>query len=170
MLFRSLLICLLTLGFHTEKPLPPPHPLHVSTTDISYNVKDGQLEVICTLFTDDFELALQKQYNAKTDLQKPAMHDAMDALVKRYINEHLAVRSGLLASPLNYLGFEIDHEAVNIYLESEKMPAPKKINVEVSLLHNIFDDQINIVHMTVNGIRKSGKLNYPDKKIEQSFF
>jgi hypothetical protein len=145
------------------------HPLHVSTSDISYNAQDNKLEVICTVFTDDFELALQKQFNTKTDLQKPAMHAAMDVLVKKYINDHLQVKTGNAITPLNYLGFEIDKEAINVYLESEKTVAPKKIDVEVSLLHNIFDDQINIVHMTVGGIRKSGKVIYPDKKIEQTF-
>jgi hypothetical protein len=41
--------------------------------------------------------------------------------------------------------------------------------VQVSLLHNLFDDQINIVHITVNGVRKSEKLDYPEKKVEQVF-
>ncbi|WP_175270539.1 DUF6702 family protein [Mucilaginibacter humi] len=36
---------------------PAPHPLHVSTTDINYNAKEGKLEVTCTIFTDDFEAA-----------------------------------------------------------------------------------------------------------------
>jgi len=168
--FRPLLVCSLLMGLlPVNKSVPVPHPLHVSTTDVSYNGQDSKLEVICTIFTDDFELAIQKQYNSKTDLQKSDMHKAMDLLVKKYIDEHLQVKSGNIASSLNYLGFELDHEAINVYLESEKTSSPKKIDVEVSLLYNIFDDQINIVHMTVNGVRKSGKINYPDKKIAQVF-
>ena len=62
---------------------------------------------------------------------------------------------------LNYLGFEINQEATDIYLESDKIPAVKKVDVEVSLLHNLFDDQINIVHITVNGVRKSEKAGLP---------
>jgi hypothetical protein len=168
--YRSVLFCfLLPALLPVKNPLTKPHPLHVSTTDISYNPKDNKLEVTCRVFTDDFELALQKQFNAKTDLQKTAMHAAMDVLVKNYLNAHLQVKTADVAAPLNYLGFEVDKEAVNIYLESEKIPLPKKMDVEVSLLHNIFDDQINIVHMTVNGLRKSGKVIYPDKKIGQVF-
>ena len=68
-----------------------------------------------------------------------------------------------------YLGFEINREATDIYLESDKMPAFKKIDVDVSLLHNLFDDEINIVHITENGVRKSEKLNYPDKRVSQEF-
>jgi len=145
------------------------HPIHVSTTNIEYNGKDNKLEVICTIFTDDFEAALAKQYHAKTDLSKPEMHKAMDALVKSYLNSNLQIKAGDAAVKLNYLGFEINREATDVYIESDKIPVVRKIEADVSLLHNLFDDQINIVHMIVNGVRKSEKLDYPDKRVIQIF-
>ena len=145
------------------------HPIHVSTTNIEYNKQDNKVEVICTIFTDDFEAALVKQYNRKTDLSKAEMHAAMDLLVKNYIAGHLQIKISPSALPLNYLGFEINKEATDVYFESDVIPAVKKIDVDDSLLHNLFDDQINIVHITVNGIRKSEKLDYPDRKISQTF-
>jgi len=171
LLYRSILFCYLLTGWLPAKKAINNnfHPLHVSTSDISYNAQDSKLEVTCTLFVDDFELALQKEFNAKTDLQKPAMHAAMDAFVKKYLNNHLLVKAGNAVTPLTYIGFEINKEAVNVYLESDKIPLPKKIDVEVSLLHNIFTDQLNIVHMTVNGVRKSGRVDYPEKNITQVF-
>jgi len=168
--FKPFLLCFLLTGLSAPKKDAGnmPHPLHVSTTDISYNAQDSKLEITCTIFADDFELALQKQFHTKTDLQKPALHAAMDVLVKNYMNQHLHIKTASVAS-VNYLGFELNREAINVYLESEKTTTPKKIDVEVSLLHNIFDDQLNIVHMTVNGIRKSGRVDYPNEKISQVF-
>jgi hypothetical protein len=146
------------------------HPLHVSTTDVSFNAKDSQLEVICTIFTDDFELALEKQFHSKADLvTKPEMHAAMDAFVKNYVTSHLQLKTGTAPLALNYIGYEINREAVNVYLESAKIAAPKKIDAEVSLLQNVYNDQLNIVHMTVAGNRKSAKLDYPAKKVTQTF-
>lgn len=154
-------------------PVKPPvkifHPIHVSTTNIEYNGKDNKLEVICTIFTDDFEAALAKQYRTKTDLNKAEMHKAMDALVKSYLSSNLQVKTGGAAAKLNYLGFDINRESTDIYLESDKIAMPKKVEADVSLLHNLFDDQINIVHMIVGGVRKSEKLDYPDKKVVQTF-
>ncbi|MGZ3756638.1 MAG: DUF6702 family protein [Mucilaginibacter sp.] len=158
---------LLPVNLSNHKPVF--HPIHVSTTEVNYNGQDNKLEVTCTLFVDDFELGLEKQYHSKADLQKPALHTAMDVLVKNYLHDHLQIKNGNSTTSLNYLGFEINKEAVNIYLESDKTQTPKKIGIEVSLLHNIFTDQINIVHISVGGIRKSGKLEYPDKNIEQTF-
>jgi hypothetical protein len=148
---------------------PAPHPLHVSTTDINYNAKEGKLEVTCTIFTDDFEAALTKQNHTKTDLVKADMHAAMDVLVKNYMATNVHIKTTATALGFNYIGFEVDKEAVNIYFESEKTLTPKKIDAEVTLLHNLYTDQMNIVHMTVNGTRKSEKLDYPDKKVVQTF-
>ena len=145
------------------------HPIHVSTSNIEYNSKDNKLEVICTLFTDDFEAALAKQYHAKADLNKQEMHAAMDALIKQYIAANLNIKIDDKATNLSYLGFEINKEATDVYLESDKTPAVKKVDVDVSLLYSLFDDQINIVHVIVNGTRKSEKVNYPDKRVEQAF-
>jgi hypothetical protein len=145
------------------------HPIHVSTSNIEYNSKDNKFEVICTLFTDDFEAALAKQYHAKTDLNKQEMHAAMDALVKQYIAANLAIKADDKAVNLNYLGFEINREATDVYLESDKLPQVKKVDVDASLIYNLFDDEINIVHVIVNGVRKSEKVNYPDKRVEQVF-
>ena len=145
------------------------HPIHVSTTNIEFNAKNAKLEVICTIFTDDFEAALQKQFHAPTDLNKADMHKAMDAFVKAYIMANVKIKAGTAAANLNYLGFEINREATDIYFESDKIAPVKSIAADVSLLHNLFDDQINIVHITVNGIRKSEKLDYPAKRVVQVF-
>ncbi|MES2808391.1 MAG: DUF6702 family protein [Bacteroidota bacterium] len=146
-----------------------PHPLHVANTDISYNAAEGKLEVICGIFTDDFEAALVKQYHNKTDLVKPEMHQAMDALVKKYLAANVRIKTGTAPLAFNYVGYEIEGAKVNAYFESEKTPLPKKVEAEVSLLHNLYTDQINIVHITVSKVRKSEKLDYPDKRVVQSF-
>jgi len=170
-IYKPLLYCYILLGLAgpVHNKARALHPIHVSTSNIEYNSKDNKLEVICTLFTDDFEAALAKQYHAKTDLNKQEMHAAMDALVKQYIAANLNIKADDKTVNLNYLGFEINREATDVYLESDKIPAVKKVDVDVSLLYSLFDDQINIVHVIVNGTRKSEKVNYPDKRIEQVF-
>ncbi|MDB5139092.1 MAG: hypothetical protein JWR12_1008 [Mucilaginibacter sp.] len=170
-IYKPLLYCYMFLGAvapasHAVKAL---HPIHVSTTNVEFNKQDSKLEVICTIFTDDFEAALAKQYPGKIDLTKAELHVTMDALVKKYIAGNLHLKITDAPVTLNYLGYEINREATDVYLESDKIAPFKKVDVEVSLLHNLFDDQINIVHITVNGVRKSEKLDYPNKRVEQVF-
>lgn len=145
------------------------HPLHVSTADISYNAREKKMEVTCTIFTDDLEAALEKQFHTKADLLSAAAHRNMDVLIKNYINNNLAIRTSAGTVSLGYLGFEVNRESVDIYMESSPLPLPKRIDASVSLLYNLFNDQMNIVHITVNGVRKSTKLDYPEKKVTQQF-
>ena len=145
------------------------HPLHVATTTINYNPQDNQTEITCTIFTDDFEKAIEQQFHTKTDLSKPEMHQAMDVLVNKYISDHLHIKAGNNALNLHYLGFEIEREAVNVYAESAKIAQPKTITADVSLLYNLYDDQSEIVHIIVNGNRKSTKIDYPETRDVQEF-
>ncbi|WP_406824468.1 DUF6702 family protein [Pedobacter sp. KACC 23697] len=145
------------------------HPLHVSTTEVSFNAKDKTLELSCKIFSDDFEAILAKLYKQKTDLSNPNMKSVMDALVKKYLLTHLQLKANGKAVAINYIGFEIDHEATNIYLEVEKVAALKSIEVNDSILYDMFDDQMSIIHVVKGNNRKSTKILYPEKKFTANF-
>lgn len=143
------------------------HPLHVSTTEINYNVKNKQLEITCKIFTDDFETALTKASTygtKKIDLIAPAAHKAMDEYVKNYLNTNLIFKvNGKFLIP-TYLGFEQDNEVTNVYLELDNVLTLQNLSLSNSILFNLFDDQMNILHVEKGGIRKSVKTNYPNKE------
>jgi hypothetical protein len=145
------------------------HPLHVSTAEINFNAKDKTLEVSCRIFSDDFEAILAKLYKQKTDLSNPNMKSAMDELVKKYLLTHLQLKANGKAVAMNYIGFEIDHEATNIYLEVEKVAALKSIEVNDSILYDMFDDQMSIIHVVKGNNRKSTKILYPEKRFTTNF-
>ncbi|WP_343522508.1 DUF6702 family protein [Pedobacter sp.] len=145
------------------------HPLHVSTTEINFNAKDKSLEVSCRIFSDDFEAILAKLYKQKIDLSNADMKTEMDGLVKKYLLSHLQLKANGKAAVLNYIGFEIDHEATNIYLEVEKIPAIRSVEVNDTILYDMFDDQMSIVHVVKGSMRKSTKILYPEKKFTANF-
>jgi hypothetical protein len=146
-----------------------PHPFHVSVIEINHNANDKTLEISCKIFTDDFEKILAKTYKTHVDLGNPPNHAAMDSLVKKYIFSHLGLKANGKTVNLSYVGFEPDHEAVYGYVEVDNIPALTKIDITNTIMYDQFDDQVNIMHVIVNGNRKSSKLNYPDKEISLSF-
>jgi len=145
------------------------HPFHVSTTEVNHNAKDKTLEISCKIFIDDFESCLSKVYHTKVDLSSASVKTAMDSLVKKYLISHLRINADSKAVTLNYLGFEKDGDAANIYLEVEDVSSVKIIDVFDSILQDLYDDQINIVHVIIGGNRKSTKLDYPNKEANFSF-
>ncbi len=156
----------------TEPSLPRArglHPFHVSVVEINHNSPEKTLEISCKIFTDDFEKILGKNYKTKVDLINPPSHAAMDSLVKKYLLSHLSIQVNGKAVQFSYLGFEHENEAVFGYIEAGNIPAASKIDITSNLMYDLFDDQMNIFHVTVNGKRKSSKLNYPDKTVSMEY-
>lgn len=157
------LICLLLAG------KPAPHPFHVSVIEVNHNATDKTLEISCKIFTDDFEKILAKNYKTKVDLINPADKAPMDSLVKKYILSHLSISANGKPVILHYLGFENDKEAAFGYIEVENVPVLNKINISTNLMYDQFEDQVNIMHVIVNGNRKSTKLNFPETEASLVF-
>jgi hypothetical protein len=145
------------------------HPFHISTTEINHNASDKTFEISCKVFTDDLESVLTKQYHTKADLSAITMKAAMDTLVKKYINSHLTVNADGKTLGMKYLGFEKENEAIYAYLQVDNISTVKKIVIANSILYDLYDDQISIIHVIVGGNRKSTKLDYPANKASFEF-
>ena len=149
--------------------LKKPHPFHVSVVEINHNATDKTLEISCKIFTDDFEKVLAQNYQTRIDLINPPDKKAMDTVVKKYIVSHLTVSADGKPGNLVYIGYERDAEAVYSYVQVENISSVKKLDIVNKLMHDLFDDQINIMHVTVNGSRKSTKLDFPTANASLNF-
>ncbi|HAI81337.1 MAG TPA: hypothetical protein DCL65_09945, partial [Chryseobacterium sp.] len=113
--------------------------------------------------------ALKEKYGKAVHFNSEQYKAQINNYLIKYCEEYLKLKVNNKFLKINYLGYEEDSESVNIYLESEKVAQPKKVETAVSFLYNLFDDQMNIVHIIVNGNRKSQRLNYPDRYLYQNF-
>lgn len=145
------------------------HPFHVSVVEVNHNSADKTLEISCKLFTDDFEKVLAGNYKTKVDLIHPTNKPAMDTLVKKYIFSHLQLLADGRPSVMEYIGFEHEAEAVYGYVQVSNVSSVKKLEVINKLMHDLFTDQVNLMHITVDGKRKSQKLDYPATQASFSF-
>ena len=147
----------------------PIHPYHVGSVEINYNAKTKTFEISAKFFLDDLENSLNAKYNKTLHFGEEKSKAGLDQALENYFAEYFKLKSNNKFLKINYLGFEEDKESVNVYLESEMTEMPKKVETAVSLLYSFFDDQMGIVHIIVNGERKSSKLNYPDRYLYQIF-
>ncbi|WP_300598509.1 DUF6702 family protein [Niabella sp.] len=161
-----LLVFFLLIGFSPAAW----HPFHVSATEMEYNGKTQKLEISTKIFTDDLEAVLTRTYKTPVDFSNKLRKQALDTLVTKYITTHLSIRSNGQLQRLKFFGWEVDHEAVYIYTTAETTSFnPRNIAIENTILYELFQDQMNIVHFIVNGTRKSSKLAYPERKLQFSF-
>jgi hypothetical protein len=145
------------------------HPLHVSVTEINHNAADKTLEISCRMFTDDFEKVLAQNYKTKVDLINPPDKPAMEKLVNDFVQKHLGIKADDKSVSFTYLGYERDNDAVYSYFQVDNISAVKKIGITNNIMHELFTDQINLMHTTVGGKRKSVKLDYPEKEAVLNF-
>lgn len=146
------------------------HPIYVSVTEMELNSAQKTLELSCKLFTDDFEKVLRAQNKTAVDLINPGGRKAaMDKLVNDYVQAHLKISADGRPLNLKYLGYEIIEEGVNSYFEVSNVDGLKNISVFNNLLYEYSDQQMGLIHVTVNGNRKSTKLNYPETRASLSF-
>ena len=138
------------------------HPFYVSVTEINHNAKEHSLEISCKIFAEDMEETLKKNYHVSVDLASEKQKAQVNQMITDYLTKHLTINSDGSNLKLQYIGFEKQSEAVYCYFEVSNINSVKKLSVTDSILQDFTDREINIIHATVNGNRKSTKLDYPN--------
>ena len=160
---------LLLTGFSGSNKAIGAHPFYMSVTEINHNAKDQTLEISCKIFTNDFETSLSKLAKSKIDLSDTRSKTKSDQLITAYVQSHLQIKVDGRPVNLQFVGSEKETDATWIYFQVNNIPSVKKMEITNSLLYESFEAEINIVHVTVNGVRKSSKLTNPDTKLEFEF-
>lgn len=156
-----------SLGFVSEKPL---HPFYVSVTEAIHQPATQRFEVVCKIFTDDFEHTLRlANPDVKIDLLNRAMQEQMNPLVVSYLNKHLSIMVNGKPLMLQFAGFEQEEEGILSYFESAPVQHVRQVQVRCDMLYEYKREQMNLFHITVQGKRKSFKLNHPDTEKTVTF-
>jgi hypothetical protein len=165
LLFVSLSMVLFLTSANTYKF----HPFYVSVTEMNYNEKSQSFEISCKMFAEDIEDVLKQNYKTAIDLSNNKLQSQNNRLMNDYMTKHISFN--INAKPLNFkfLGFEKDKESIYCYLEVLNVPAIKKLSVTNSILQDFKKEQINIIHVLVNGKRESTKIDYPQNQANFSF-
>ena len=140
------------------------HPFYVSVVEIEKNTAEKTLEISYKFFTDDFENTLEKKFNTSLDIYADKDKVSFDKFIPAYINNSFVLTINGHRVSLNYIGYEIEKESVYCYFEVKNITSVKTIDINNRLLYDFINDQINIMHIIINGKRQSMKLSYPDTK------
>lgn len=145
------------------------HPFYLGVVDLKYNTKEKNIQGSVKLFSNDFEAALKKIYKQPVDLINSKDKDETEKIIADYILKHFLLKVNGQPKSFTVIGFEKEEEAIFTYIEFKNCALPKTIDIETTLLYDYLKEQMNIVHFECNGIKKSVKVNNPDKKIVFAF-
>lgn len=135
------------------------HPIHVSVTEITWDEKEKELEIIARIFIDDLETSVRSaRQQPELELLKPAGSVTTDQLLQEYLQSRFKVSLDGKVQSINYLGHETENEAVLCYIQVKNVKKWKTIEVVNSVITETYSDQSNLVHVTVRGQVKSLRL------------
>lgn len=139
------------------------HPFHVSVMSIHHASDENTLQITLKLFADDLEEALNDEQFKKpdqpfVDVLNPKDPQELNVLVEKYLRNHFNMKVNGNEVDAAFLGKEVEDMAMWCYFEISDVSQLKSIQVRSSIMTEIFDDQINIVHVNYGGVIKSMKL------------
>ncbi len=131
------------------------HPFFISICQIHHNSEAKTLEIAIKLFANDLETAMEAE-------QTPALHLGTDreiadanSHIDRYLQRHFQLSINGTPVTGEFIGKEFDADVVWCYIEVPDVSTVSKLEVSNRLLMDEFPSQTNVVHITVNGERKS---------------
>lgn len=135
------------------------HDIHVSVTDIELSA-DGKVEVVVKVFLDDLMHSMGLEMGAEL----PDNYTSSDDLVNKFLENSLKLKVN--GETLKYVLEDTtpSSPALWITLTGETSDAIKTIEVDNTILIDLFDDQSNMINVSYKGKRYSELLDV-DKTI-----
>lgn len=140
------------------------HPFYVSTTEIEYIAKSKEVGIAFKTFPDDLEETIRIFAGKKIDLSSKNNAEN-NQLLSAYFQKHLSIEINRSKKELNFLGYEIDKEAIWIYLNIQKINSIKEMKIISDVMYEYKPEQTNIIHVNLKGNTSSYKLNSPNKEV-----
>ena len=143
---QHLSIVLIYLGW-----LVSAHPFFISLTEIRQNPSSKNLEVAQKIFWDDLEVSLSAYHKESFDILNPKDKKNLNEKIGLYLTNHFEIWVDGKKVKLNYLGFEVEEDAIWAYFESSPVSISNQIEIRNSILLQEIESQQNIVHMYFPG-------------------
>jgi hypothetical protein len=133
------------------------HKFYISVTNVDYSEKDQAVQIITRMFIDDMNTVLQERYGLPSKLGTENETAVDTEYLEKYIRTKFLVEINGETVTYNFIGHKYDTDMVICYLEVPDVPLQnlKQVGILNEILTDIFDDQQNVVHMKINGTKKS---------------
>lgn len=145
------------------------HPYYVTISQIDYNSSNESLEISMKMFTDDLENALNESGAGKLHLGEVDESEKADTYIGRYIAKQMEISVNGVPVKLSFLGKEVDMDVTWCYVEVLEVPTPQNMDISNRMFMEMFDTQVNIVHVNLGQKEKSALLNKGKSSANISF-
>ena len=133
------------------------HKFYVSVTSVEYVQAEESLQIISRIFIDDLESALQARYTFKAAMGTADESELVTESIQRYFNAKFTVFVNGKPREYTFVGKKYDRDQVICYLEVSGVSEAglESVGIQNEILMDVFEEQKNLVHLKILGIKKS---------------
>jgi hypothetical protein len=145
--------------------VPTFHKFHASITQMDYNDKAQGVEVVTRFFVDDFETAVSQHAKREIKFGTPqALKDkAIAAAVLAYLRDRIELKSAKgVPVKFTWVGMEAQADMIWVYYEGKLAGGLANAQFRHRTLHELFEDQVNIVNYKYGGQQSGTMFNVQD--------
>jgi len=138
------------------------HPIHVTVTNIEFNLKEKAFDVSIKLFSDDLEGVILKNNNVSLNLGKPDEIKDADKFIEEYVRKNfsLLVNDDKFANKkLKIVKRETNEGSLWLYFTYSLSKKIETLQVVNSLLNDYYPDMTNLVIIKINDSETGYTLN-----------
>ncbi len=128
------------------------HKFYVSKCLIEFNSEAKALQISLHLFVDDLEEALQLKGIEQQRISSDKEHPEAELHIFQYLQQHLQIQIDGTNVQFDFIGKEpsADLQAIWCYLEVSEIESINRLSVSNNVLMEVFEDQKNIIHISVD--------------------
>ncbi len=139
------------------------HKYYVSISKIEINKEEQLLKVYSKVFVDDFDKVLSERYNLEvTNFDETT--DAENQQIAVYLNQKVKLAVNRIPVKINFLGCQLENDYLYLYYEAPFKKQVQRLDIENTLLMDLFTEQQNTVDVTLLNTVKSVHLTHQNIK------
>lgn len=128
----------------------------MSITHVNYIEKQKAVQITLRVFIDDLQTELNLESTTdQIELATDREPKNIDITYHTYLKEKFKININSTEKEFEYLGKKYDHDMVVFYIEIPDIEHIKSIQIQNTILCDLYSEQENILRTDINNIKKS---------------
>ena len=140
------------------------HKFYVAIYQINYVPQKKMIQITSRIFLDDLNDALENKYHKKTFIGTEKETPEDEVMLKKYLAEKFALKVNGQLKPMVFLSKELENNVVICYLYIKEVTKINSLEVQNSIITEVYSEQQNIIQSNINGVKEN--LLLTDEKIK----
>jgi len=131
------------------------HRFYVAIYQVNYVAQKKMVQISTRIFVDDLNEALKNEFHKRTFLGSEKETEVDKILMEKYLSARFKLTINGKAKAMNYLSYELENNVIVCYLNIKDVVKITSLEVENSILTELYSEQQNIIQFNNNGVKQN---------------